>query len=170
MVFHLRLSDSKSPQVSRTLLNILAVRNNAVVWIVSTRLPTSIFSSPFNSPLVTVPNAPITIGIIVTFMFNSFFLIPEQGLGTYPSFPILSVLYWGQPGQQSRLFCKFSFVLITIKSSLLAEIRWSVCMSKSHRGLCVSFSGIAAGLSIYHLFVWSNLNFLHISHWITLPT
>ena len=39
--FHLRLSDSKSSQVSRTLLSILAVFNNAVVWMVSTRPPTS---------------------------------------------------------------------------------------------------------------------------------
>ena len=44
-----------------------------VVWIVSTRLPTSKSSRPFNNPLVTVPNAPITIGTIVTFMFHSFF-------------------------------------------------------------------------------------------------
>ena len=41
MVFHWRLSDSKSPQVSRTLLSILSVLNNAVVWMVSTCLPTS---------------------------------------------------------------------------------------------------------------------------------
>ena len=41
MVFHWSLSDSKSPQVSRTLLSILAVLNNAVVWMVSTRPPTS---------------------------------------------------------------------------------------------------------------------------------
>ena len=73
MVFHWSLSDSKSPQVSRTLISILAVFKNAVVWMVSTRPPTSKSSSPFNIPLVTVPNAPITIGIIVTFMFNSFF-------------------------------------------------------------------------------------------------
>ena len=32
MVFHWRLSDSKSPQVSRTLLNILAVFNTAFFW------------------------------------------------------------------------------------------------------------------------------------------
>ena len=73
MVFHWSLSDSKSPQVSRTLLNILAVLNNAVVWMVSTRLLTSKSSSPFSNPLVTVPNSPITIGIIVTCMFHSFF-------------------------------------------------------------------------------------------------
>ena len=73
MVFHWRLSDSKSPQVSRTLLSILAVFNNAVVWMVSTRSPTSKSSRPFNNLLVTVTKAPITIGIIVTFMFQSFF-------------------------------------------------------------------------------------------------
>ena len=43
-------------------------------------------------------------------------------------------------------------------------------MLKSHRSLCVSLSRTDAGLCIYHLFVWSNLNFMHISQWITLPT
>ena len=91
MVFHWSLSDSKSPQVSRTLLSILAVLNNVVVWMVSTRPPTSKSSSPFSNPLVTVPNAPIKIGIIVIFMFHSF-SIPLQARGTYPSFHILSVI------------------------------------------------------------------------------
>ena len=75
MIFHWSLSDSKSPQDFMTLLSILAVLNNAVVWMVSTRPPTSKSSSLFNRPLVTVLNAPITIGIIVTFMFHGF-LIP----------------------------------------------------------------------------------------------
>ena len=75
MVFHWSLNDSKSPQVPRTLLSILVVLSNAVVWIVSTRPPISKSSRPFNNPLVTVPNAPITIGTIVTFMFHSFFFI-----------------------------------------------------------------------------------------------
>ena len=56
MVFHRSLSDSKSPQVSRTLLSILAVFNNAVVWMVSIRPPTSKSSRPFNNSLVTVQN------------------------------------------------------------------------------------------------------------------
>ena len=73
IIFHWSLSDSKSPQVSRTLLSILAVHNNAFVWMVSTRSPTSKSSRPFKNPLVTVPKAPITIGITVTFMFYSFF-------------------------------------------------------------------------------------------------
>ena len=73
MVFHWGLSDSKSPQISRTLLSILAVFNNAVVWMVSTRLPISKSFRPFNNLLVTMPKAPITIVIIVIFMFHSFF-------------------------------------------------------------------------------------------------
>ena len=73
MVFQWSLSDSKSPQDSRTLLSILAVFNNAVVWMVSTRPPTSKSSRPFSNPSVTVPKSPITIGTIHTFMFHSFF-------------------------------------------------------------------------------------------------
>ena len=94
MVFHWRLSDSKSRQVSKILLSILTVFNNAVVWMVSTRLQTSESSRPFNNPLVTVPKAPITIGIIVTFMFHRFSIL-LQGRGTYLSFHILSVLFCG---------------------------------------------------------------------------
>ena len=73
MDFHWSLRDSKSPQVSRTCFRILAVLSNAVVWIVSVRPPISKSSRPFNNPLVIVPNAPITIGTIITFMFHSFF-------------------------------------------------------------------------------------------------
>ena len=73
MVFHWILSDSKSTQVSRTLLSILAFLNNAIVWMVSTRPPTFKSSRSFNNPLIKVPKAPITIGIIVTFKFHNFF-------------------------------------------------------------------------------------------------
>ena len=73
MLFHWSLSDSKFPQVSRTLLSILAVPNNVVVWMVSTHPLIFKSSSPYNNPLVKVPKAPIRISIIVTFMFHSFF-------------------------------------------------------------------------------------------------
>ena len=93
------------------------------------------------------------------------FSILWQGQGTYPSFHFPSYLFCGSPGQQSRLFCKLFFLLllIIIRSGLLAGVRWSVCMLKSYRSFWVSFR------CIYHLVVWSNLNFLHISQWITLP-
>ena len=56
------------------------------------------------------------------------------------------------------------------KSVRLAEIRWSECISESRRSLYVSFSRPDSGWGIYHWFVRSNLNFLHSSQWITLPT
>ena len=170
MVFHLSLSDNKSPQVSRTLLSILAVLNNAVVLMVSTLLPTSKSSSPFNNPLVTVPNAPITIGIIITFMFHCFF--NSLARSSYLSFftPYFSFILWSAETVKSTILKVLFLLLIIIRSGLLANIRWSVCMSKSHRSLCVLFFRTGAGLCIYNLFVWSNLNFLHMSQWITLPT
>ena len=73
MVSHRSLNDCKSPQVSRTLLSILADSNNAVIWIVSTRPLISKYSSPCTSPLVTVPSTQITIGITIIFMLRSFF-------------------------------------------------------------------------------------------------
>ena len=84
MVFLWSLRDNKSPQVSKILLSILAVLNNVVVWMGSTPPPTSKFSSLFSQPIVTVPNAPIIIGIIVTFMFHSFF--NSQARSRYLSF------------------------------------------------------------------------------------
>ena len=94
MVFHWSLSDSKSLQVSRTLLSILAILSNVVLWMVSSGPLISKSLSLFNNPLVTVPKAPIMIGIIVTFMFHSF-LIPLQGRGNYPSFYFLLILFCG---------------------------------------------------------------------------
>ena len=44
--------------------------------MVSTPPHTSKSSSPFNNPLATVPKPPITIGIIVAFMFHNFFQFP----------------------------------------------------------------------------------------------
>ena len=69
--FHWSLSVSKSPQVSRTLLSILADLNSAFIWMVSTR----VLICPVTSPLVTVPSAQISICIIVTFMFPLLLLL-----------------------------------------------------------------------------------------------
>ena len=61
MVFHWNLSDSKCPQVSRTLLSILTDLNNAVVWVVSTRPLISKSSIPVINPSVTAQTVKITI-------------------------------------------------------------------------------------------------------------
>ena len=68
IVFHWSLNDSKSFQVSRILLSILVDLSNAVVWIVSTCPLISKFSYPLTNPLEIVLNAPITIGVTVTFI------------------------------------------------------------------------------------------------------
>ena len=115
MVFHWSLSDSKSPRVSRTLLSILAVLNNAVVWMVSTRPPTSKSSSPFSNPLVTVPNAPITKGIIVTCIFHSFFfnsLARSRYLSLFSN--SFSFILWSAGTAKSTILQVLYFLLIII--------------------------------------------------------
>ena len=42
MIFHWKLNDSKSPQVSRTLLSILTDLNNTVVWMIASPIFLSI--------------------------------------------------------------------------------------------------------------------------------
>ena len=110
MVFLWSLSDSKSPQVSRTL----AVLSNAVVWIVSTRPPISNSSWPFNNPLVIVPNAPIAIGTIVTFMFHSFF--NSLAKSRYLSFFSLSFRFilWSAGTAKSTILQFFLLIIIII--------------------------------------------------------
>ena len=53
IVFHWSLSDSKSPQVSRTLLSIRADLNDAVVWMVSILPLISKTFGRLSNPLVT---------------------------------------------------------------------------------------------------------------------
>ena len=105
--------------------------------MVSTRLPTSKSSSPFSDPLVTVPKAPIKIGIIVTFMFHSFF--NSLARSRYLSFfsHSFSFILWSAGTAKSTILQVLFFLLIIIRSGLLAEIRWSMCMLKSHKS-CLS--------------------------------
>ena len=72
MVLHWSLSDSKSLQISKILLSILVDLNDAVDYMISTCPFISKASSRFTNPLVSVPSAPITLGITVTFMIHSF--------------------------------------------------------------------------------------------------
>ena len=139
--------------------------------MVSTRSPTSKSSWPFNNPLVTVQKAPITIGIIVTFMIHSFFnsLARSRYLSLFSH--SFSFILWSTGTAKSTILqiLFFYFFVIIIRSGLWAEIGRSVCISNSHRSLWVSFSRTGSGLCINHLLAWSNLNFLQISQWITLP-
>ena len=121
MVFHWSLCDSKSPQVSMTLLSILAVFNNVVISMVSTRSPTSKSSRPFNNPLLTVPKAPITIGIIVTFKFLSFFQFSFKVEVLILLFTFFQFYY--VVSREGKVDNFLFLLLIIIRSALLAEIR-----------------------------------------------
>ena len=128
--FRWSLCDSKSPQVFRTLLSILAVLNNVLVWMAPTHPPNSKSTSPFNNPSVTVPKTPITIGIIVTFMCHSFFSIVFQFLCKVEVFILLFTFFqfYSVLSRDSKVhnFVSSLFLLllllIIIRSGLLADI------------------------------------------------
>ena len=107
MVFHWSLSDSKSPQVFRILLTILTDLNNTVVGMVFTRLFIFKSSSRFINPLVTVPSAPIIIGINDTFMFHSCFFF--QFFSKVEVFILLFAVFnftqWSAGTAKSTIFC-----------------------------------------------------------------
>ena len=132
MVFHWGLSDSKSLQVSRTLHSILSDLNDAVDWMVSTCPLISKSSSSCTKLLMTVPNTPITIGITVTFMFHRFFSFFSKVEVLISLFAFLSVLYPMISRNGKVHYSAGSLFLLTItRSGRLAEIGWSVCISKS---------------------------------------
>ena len=116
MVFHWSLNDSKSSQVSRTLLSILAVLNNAVVWMVPTRPPTSKSFSIFSTPLVTVPNCPLHV--------PQFFQFPSKVEVLILLFTFSQ--YYTVVSLDSKIdyFARSLFLLIIIKSGLLANLTY----------------------------------------------
>ena len=143
MVSHWSFSDSKFPGLF------------SIFWpILITRPLISKSSSPGTNPLMTVPRALFTIGITVT-SCSTVFSFLWQDPSTYPSSRLLSILLCDLPVQQSSRLGKFSFFLLLLLLLLTitrfgrqANIRWSVCISKSQNRLYVSFSRTDAGLCI----------------------
>ena len=62
------------------------------------------------------------------------------------------------------------YLVIDTKFGLLVRIEQSLCISKSQRILCISFSWTDSDLCLYNLSAWSNFKLLHNSQWITFPT
>ena len=91
------------------------------------------------------------------FHVPSFFQFPSKILVLiflFTFFQFCSMICQGSKVDNSSgsLFCWLSVGLI---------VRWSICVSKSQRSLRVSFTRTDSELCIYHLFEWSNFNFLH---------
>ena len=102
--------------------------------MVSTHPPTSKSSSPFSNPWVTAPKAPITIGVIVTCMFHSFFnSLARSRYLSFFSHSFSFILWSAGTAKSTILQVLVFFLLIIIKTGFLAGIRWFVCMLKSHR-------------------------------------
>ena len=87
------MRDSKSLQVSRTLLSILADYENDIIRIVSI-LP--LVSRSFGV-------APTTVVITITFMFHYFFTSLAKGPNICLPFGFLLFLLCGSPGRQNSL-------------------------------------------------------------------
>ena len=138
MISHLSLRDSKSPQVTRTLLSILADFNNVVVWMVSTHpLIFKSFSS-FINLLMTVSSAPITIGITVTFMFHSFFSSLARSRNISLFSPSFSFIMSSAGTAESTLRKVFSFFCWLSESLVVWSILGDPFVSQNPREVCAS--------------------------------
>ena len=149
MVFNGSLSDSKSPQHSRTFLSILANLNHAEVWMVFTVPFISKSSGHWTNPLVIVPRAQITIRITVKFTFHSLFI--SHAKSGYLSFLSLAFNFtlWSAGTAHNSARSLFLLLLIIARSGCLAKITRSVCISKFQRSLCISLSRTDSELCVY---------------------
>ena len=129
--------------------------------MVFARPPISNISRSFNKSLGIVSSAPITC-IAVTFLFHYIFssLARSKYLSLF-SFTLVFAPWLAEMVKSISQQVLFFVCLLTITwSPFLPGIRWSVCIPKSQRILSVSFFRTDSDFCIYHLAVWSNLNFL----------
>ena len=128
--------------------------------MVSTRPPISKYSCPFYYPN--------TISIIVSFTFHSFSIpYKSSGILLFIFFQFYSVV--SRDSKVYNFSSSLFLLFIIIKSGRLAETRWSVCMSKSHRSLSVILKDRCWVVHIPFVRM-VKFKFLHNSQWITLPT
>ena len=99
-------------------------------------------------------------------MFHNFF----SSLTRSKYLSLFSFLWFARLTKSTIWQVLIFFLLFISRFGLLARIKWSFCISKSQRILCIWFSRTDSGLCIYYLVVWLNFNFLHNSQWITFPT
>ena len=117
-------SSSTFSKVSGFLQGILSDLNNAYIWMVSILLLHPNCCNSLLNSLGIAPNPLITTGITVTQRFHSF-LARSLYLLIF-----LLVFIWTLK-RQNPLDNEFYLSLISIRSGLLAGIKWSVFISKS---------------------------------------
>ena len=134
MVFHWSWIDSKSLQVSSTLLSILVDLNEIVVCIVSTRPLISKSPSTFINPSVNVPTTPIGIGKIVTFMCHSFIQLLFYPLRVFLLQRKLVVFHWiltSYSDKSSRVSRTLLRILADLNNGVILMISASSVISNS---------------------------------------
>ena len=97
------------------------------------------------------------------FLILLFFSIPLQSRGTYPSFDFFQFYYaFGRDTKVHNSASSFFFLfsLFIIRFNRLAAIWQFFCLSQPQKSFCVLFSRTEAVFCKYHLFVWSNFNFI----------
>ena len=122
----------------RLVVTMLAYLNDAVVSMVFTLPFISIPYSPCINTLMTVPSAPITIGITVTFMLHSFFF-NFLVWARYLSLFLLLFRYYPGVSLNGKVHYSADF-LFCWPSLVLVDIRWFICISKSQRFVYVLLS------------------------------
>ena len=153
------------------LLSIQTDFNKAVVWMVSPHPIISTSSNPCSYPVVTVPRAPIRNSYDSNFLNRKLFFFPNYlAISRYLHIKLsFNFTLWSASAKSITKQVLFLF-FTTTRSVHLAEIRSSVYTSMSQKSLAVSFSRTDSLFRRCHLFVWSDLNFLHKFQQITLPT
>ena len=142
--------ESEWQPFSFSFQNSYQYSDRSLVWMVSTYTMISEFSSSITNRLGIVPSATAIIGITVTFMFHSFSLSLARSKYLYfcsPFFYFYSVVGWNSKVHYSA---GSPFLLTITKYGCLTEIRLSICILKSQRSLCISFSRMNSGLCICH--------------------
>ena len=119
--------------------------------MVSTRPPTCKSFSPFNNHLVTEPKAPLTIGIIVTCMFHSFFQFSSKDevlILFFTFLQIYSVVSWDSKFDNFAIF----FLLL-----LFGPVFWprlgDPCVCQSRIGVYVGYC-LGLRLDCAHTIFW----------------
>ena len=96
-------------------------------------IPPVFFSKHFGA----ISSAPTTISITLTFTFLNFFLVLRQGLSIcifFTFFYFHTMIHWNG---KIQLMTNSFFLLINTRSGLVMEIKWSFCISKFQRILCL---------------------------------
>ena len=154
LVFHRNLSDNKSSQVCRTFLSVLTDLKNAVVWsfwqLFQTRTNICYHRHPH------VPQFFFFFGFLLCFVLFFFRSLARSKYFVYFSLSFIFTLWSAGTSKSTRwqfliFFLIYLFILwINIRSSLVALIRWPVCITKSLGILYVSYSRTDSGLCMYH--------------------